>query len=82
MKIPKAPLSASNQHLHKTLSDVTSFLDNIFQNGTGMQGFTQTQINTMTQPEQAGKTVFNETTGIPERSEINTTTKAVTWKAF
>lgn len=80
MRLPKKPVSNNLDEHHRVIGDIINFLVAINQNGLGVKGFSQQEINTMTKPEQAGKFVFNETTGKINHSEINTTTKVITWK--
>ena len=80
MNIPSKPLEKSTDAHHKAISSIIQFLGELHQNGSGAKGFTQDQINTMTDKSLAGNRVFNETTGKSNIADINPSTEVITWK--
>ncbi len=77
MNLPKKPLEKNIDAHHETLGKIIQFLEEIHQTGLGVKGFSQAQIDTMEAPSQAGKLLFNETTGKLNVAEINPKTKVI-----
>ena len=80
MNIPQAPLNSSNSHLQKSLTDTINFLRLMFNNGTKHAAFTQSQINAITNLDQAGTIVFNSTTNESNVSYVDA--GVLKWRAF
>lgn len=77
MRLPQPPGSKDIEDIHKSVTDIVNFLGLMHENGTAHPAFTQDQINQMTQLTQAGKMVFNSTTGKQQKS--NVVSGAVVW---
>lgn len=80
MNIPTPPLNSTNADLKKSLTDTLNFLQLMFNNGTKHAGFTQAQIDAITNLDQAGTIVFNTTTNESNVSYIET--GLLKWRAF
>lgn len=61
--VPKPPDSANMQEMFKWIQDMYTWASTHFPQGILTPFFTQDQINSMTNLEQAGKIFFNHTTG-------------------
>lgn len=78
MNIPKPPVNSDLKTLKDTLTATLRFLSEHLQNGTSHKGFTQEQIDAVTDPEMAGRQVTNETTGNSVVFTIDPSTKVIT----
>ena len=78
-RIPKPPLTNDNKALHKHLTDLTNFLQEIYSNGLKHQGFTQAQIDNFTDLSFLGTLVYNEDTGESNISVKNMAGDGVEW---
>ncbi len=61
--IPQPPLGSSNDELHKTLSDLITFIRERFENGTKTQSYTQEQLDSFTDLSWLGTIVYNSNAG-------------------
>ena len=80
MRLPAAPLTAKLEDIHKSVCGIANFLNLVHKNGSANPGFTQDQINLMTDKSQLGKTVFNQTTNENNTSYLDA--GVVKWRSF
>ena len=79
-RLPQPPMVINNETMHRSLTDVISFLRQIYDNGLKFQSFTQDQINSFTDQSFLGTIVFNSTTNEPNTSYLDGNT--VKWRSF
>jgi hypothetical protein len=68
--IPKPPENGKNADIHEWARDLYTFLKNNWQSGIQNPFFAQSQIDQMTNLNQAGKIFFNHTTGKAMVAEV------------
>jgi len=61
-RLPQPPVDKNIETLHRSLTDVISFMRQTFDQGSKHPGFTQDQIDSFTDLSYLGTIVFNTTT--------------------
>ncbi len=80
MNFPQPPLDNSPESLQKGIKDIMNFLMTIHNNGSKQKGFTQGEIDKMTDLSQLQTTVFNTTTNESNVSYLDS--GIVKWRAY
>ena len=79
-RLPQPPVNQSNEAIHRSLTDVISFMREIFDNGAKHPGFTQAQIDSFTDLSFLGTIVFNTDTN--ESNVAYLDGSVVNWRAI
>lgn len=79
-RLPQPPTTINNETMHRSLTDVISFLREIYDNGLKYAGFTQDQIDSFTDESFLGTVLFNTTTNESNVSYLDN--GVVKWRAF
>jgi prepilin-type processing-associated H-X9-DG protein len=61
-RLPQPPLGKTPNDLHRSLTDIISFMRETFDNGAKHPGFSQTQIDSFTDLSFLGTILFNTDT--------------------
>ena len=78
-RLPQPPFNKSPEELHRSLTDVITFMRQIFDEGAKHPGFTQAQIDSFTNPNFLGTLLFNTTTNESNISYLDA--GVVKWRA-
>ncbi len=61
-RLPQPPIKTDNASLHRSLTDIITFLRQNYDAGSKHPSFTQQQIDSFTQQNALGTLLFNSTT--------------------
>jgi prepilin-type processing-associated H-X9-DG protein len=79
-RLPQPPVSVDPQDIHRSLTDVVTFLRRFYEQGSKQIGFTQLQIDTFTDLSYLGTVLFNTTTNESNVSFLDGS--VVNWRAI
>lgn len=71
MQIPKAPVTKSNDDLHRSLTDLIGFTRTMFQGGTKCRAMSADEMNGITDVQQVGSHIYNTTDNFPYSSYLD-----------
>lgn len=79
-RLPQPPLSTNKEDLHRSLTDVITFLRRFYDQGSKHVGFSQAKIDTFTDLSYLGTVLFNTDTQESNVSFLDGS--VVNWRPF
>ena len=70
-RLPQPPLGKNSEQMHRSLTDIISFLRQTYDLGSKHQAFTQTQIDSFTNRQFLGTILFNSDTNASNVSYLD-----------